>query len=241
MLPSPVYCSHALPDNQSDLIFIDDRSILLIMEANITKPRSRGRPKKNAEGHNQTRQRLLRAGMETLTQAGYSSTGLDTILKREGIPKGSFYYYFDSKEAFGKAIIGHYNQFFKSKLNKHLQSHNNKPLAGFHAFVEDAIAGIEKYQFQRGCLIGNLGQEMNTLPSDFRDLLAEVFTQWSELLAQYLRQEQQLGHIPEDLDCQQHSELFWIGWEGAVLHTKLQQQSRPIYLFADYFVHTLRS
>lgn len=209
------------------------------MEANNLKPRPRGRPRKSTDGHNQTRQRLLRAGIATLTQAGYSSTGLDAILKRERIPKGSFYYYFDSKEAFGQAIIGHYNQFFKNKLNKHLQSENNHPLAGFHAFVDDAIAGIEKYQFQRGCLIGNLGQELNTLPSSFRHLLADVFREWSELLANYLRQEQILGHISDRLDCKQHSELFWIGWEGAVLHTKLQQQPRPIHLFADYFIRTL--
>lgn len=211
------------------------------MTSENVKTRTRGRPRKSVDGHNHTRQRLLRAGIETLTQAGYSSTGLDTILKRERIPKGSFYYYFDSKEAFGEAIIGNYNQFFKNKLNKHLQSESNRPLSGFHAFVEDAIAGIEKYQFQRGCLIGNLGQELTTLPSGFRSLLADVFAQWSSLLANYLRQEQAFGHISERLDCQQHSELFWIGWEGAVLHTKLQQQARPIQLFTEYFVHTLRS
>lgn len=209
------------------------------METENKNKRTRGRPKKNVEGHNQTRQRLLRAGIESLTESGYSSIGLDSILKREGIPKGSFYYYFSSKEAFGQEIIESYNQFFKNKLVKCLQPSRQQPLSGFHAFVADAISGIEKYQFQRGCLIGNLGQELNTLPPSFRSQLAGVFSQWSDLLADYLREEQAYGHIANSLNCAQQSELFWIGWEGAVLHGKLQKSSQPIQLFADYFVNTL--
>ena len=209
------------------------------MKANKQQTRPRGRPKKSVDGHNQTRQRLLRGGIEALTEAGYSSVGLDTILKRESIPKGSFYYYFDSKEAFGQELIESYNRFFKNKLSKHLLSRPSSGLEGFHNFVADAISGIEKYQFQRGCLVGILGQELNTLPPSFRVQLADVFKQWCDLLAHYLRQEQAYGHISQSLNCHQYSELFWIGWEGAVLHCKLQKDSAPIQSFADYFVSTL--
>lgn len=209
------------------------------METKNQQKQARGRPKKSVEGHNQTRQRLLRAGIEALTEAGYSSIGLDAILKREGIPKGSFYYYFNSKEAFGQEIIESYNQFFKTKLVKHLQANDRQALSGFHSFVADAINGIEKYQYQRGCLIGNLGQELNTLPPNFRNQLADVFAQWSYLLADYLQQEQSYRHIAQSLNCQRQSELFWIGWEGAVLHCKLQRSSQPIQLFTDHFINTL--
>ncbi len=209
------------------------------METKNQQKRPRGRPKKNVEGHSQTRQRLLRAGIEALTEVGYSSVGLETILKREGIPKGSFYYYFDSKASFGQALIENYNQFFKHKLNHHLKLNRQIPLFGFHSFVVDAINGIEKYHYQRGCLIGNLGQELNALPLSFQDQLVDVFKQWTDLLAHYLEKEQNYGHIRQSLNCCHQAQLFWIGWEGAVLHAKLQKSSQPIKSFADYFTSTL--
>lgn len=223
------------------MIFIDDQSIFLIMSTNMKPKRPRGRPAKVLGEHNDTRRRLLHAGVEVLTEAGYSSIGIETILKREGIPKGSFYHYFDSKEAFGKAVIESYNQFFKKKLAKHLQSDEHKPLSGFHAFVADAMSGIEKYKFRRGCLIGNLGQELSTLPTSFGDQLTDVFTQWSYLLAEYLKAEQDKGNVDSSIDCTYHSKLFWIGWEGAILHTKLQKDVEPIRMFVDFYLSGLKA
>lgn len=202
--------------------------------------RRRGRPPKDASGQNETRQQLVRAGVELLTEAGYSSTGLDAILKRVQIPKGSFYHYFKSKEAFGEVLIENYNSFFKAKLSKHLQVLPQQPLQGFYNFVDDAIAGLEKYNFRRGCLVGNLGQELYTLPAHYRQLLNEVFSEWQKLVADYLATEQRLGHISDKCDCQQQAALFWTGWEGAVLHAKLQQSAEPVRQFSDYFVAQLQ-
>lgn len=202
--------------------------------------RRRGRPPKDASGQNETRLQLVRAGVELLTEAGYSSTGLDAILKRVQIPKGSFYHYFKSKEAFGEALIENYNSYFKAKLSKHLQT-TQQPLQGFFAFVDDAVFGLEKYHFRRGCLVGNLGQELNTLPAHYRQLLNEVFREWQSLVAGYLAAEQKLGHISEHCDCEQQAALFWTGWEGAVLHAKLQQSAEPLRQFSDYFAATLQN
>ncbi|RUO46169.1 TetR family transcriptional regulator [Pseudidiomarina aquimaris] len=202
--------------------------------------RRRGRPPKDASGHNEIRQQLVRAGVELLTEAGYSSTGLDAILKRVQIPKGSFYHYFKSKEAFGEALIANYNSFFKAKISKHLKA-TQEPLHGFFAFVDDAVAGLEKYHFRRGCLVGNLGQELNTLPVHYRQLLIEVFGEWQSLVADYLATEQKLGHISANRDCQREAALFWTGWEGAILHAKLQQSAEPMRQFSDYFAATLQT
>ena len=36
---------------------------------------------------------------------GYSGVGLTEILTAAGVPKGSFYHYFASKDAFGEAMV----------------------------------------------------------------------------------------------------------------------------------------
>ncbi len=66
---------------------------------NTAKPSARrGRPPRINREHGDTREALLRAGMEILTEQGFVATGIDTVLKRVQVPKGSFYHYFDSKE-----------------------------------------------------------------------------------------------------------------------------------------------
>jgi TetR/AcrR family transcriptional repressor of nem operon len=65
------------------------------MEPTIAKPR-RGRPPKDPRAHADTRETLIRAGMEMLTEQSFAATGLDALLKRVNIPMGSFYHYFDS-------------------------------------------------------------------------------------------------------------------------------------------------
>ena len=138
------------------------------MEAKPQTVRRRGRPPRQREDLADTHELLLRAGLEVLTEKGFSATGIDEILGRAGVPKGSFYHYFASKEAFGLALIERYGEFFARKLDRHLGNRGLPPLERLQAFVDDARAGMARLDYRRGCLIGNLGQEMGALPESFR-------------------------------------------------------------------------
>src|SRR5262245_52257018 len=52
-----------------------------------------------------TRDKILEAGAQAIADKSFSSCGLAEILERAGVPKGSFYHYFESKEDFGVALI----------------------------------------------------------------------------------------------------------------------------------------
>ncbi len=201
--------------------------------------RRRGRPPKSREDPIDTRELLLRAGLEVLTEKGYSATGLDEILGRVRVPKGSFYHYFESKEAFGLVLIDRYAAYFAGKLDSHFGNPSLPPLARLDAFVADAMAGMERFEFRRGCLIGNLGQEMGSLPEAFRMRLIAVFADWEARLAACLDAAKAAGQIPDDADCRQLATAFWIGWEGAVLRAKLERNARPLAVFARFFVSGL--
>lgn len=211
---------------------------------NQTTPvkRKRGRPPKtsNAEFRD-TRQELINAGLAVLTEKGYSYTGIDEILRKAGVPKGSFYHYFDNKESFGRILIEAYGRYFAGKLERWFRDSRLSPLQRLDAFVEDAKAGMKKFDYRRGCLIGNLGQEMTALPDGFRALLQEVFRDWEQHTAEVLREAQQTGEISTHIRCDQMAHFFWIGWEGAVLRAKLDQSPKPLDQFAEGFMSLLRS
>ncbi|MES3708714.1 TetR/AcrR family transcriptional regulator [Pseudomonas putida] len=210
--------------------------------SSLTPPRRRGRPPKNPEAVNQdTRQVLIRAGVVLLTEKGYSSVGIDEILRVAKVPKGSFYHYFGSKESFGLALIDAYAAYFAKKLDSSFLDGSMKPLERLHHFIESAKEGMRKHEFQRGCLVGNLGQEMGTLPESFRVRLREVFRDWQMRTGACLRQAQAAGQLASHIDCDVLAEFFWIGWEGAVLRAKLEQTSIALEIYAEGYFRLLGS
>ncbi|MCG7983021.1 MAG: TetR/AcrR family transcriptional regulator [Candidatus Thiodiazotropha lotti] len=210
------------------------------MSAAIPLKRRRGRPPKDQAGFNQTKAELIRSGMELLTEKGYSATGIDEILRRVGVPKGSFYHYFKNKDAFGSELIRNYAKFFEHKLDKSLGNRSLPPLQRLIAFMQDAIDGMARHQFKRGCLVGNLGQEMGALPEPFRRQLIEVFEEWQQRLEACLEEAKAAGEISTTTDCKASAYLFWTGWEGAVLRAKLERTPGALQSYTDFFINSLK-
>ncbi|MET3999248.1 TetR/AcrR family transcriptional regulator [Marinobacterium sp. MBR-109] len=203
--------------------------------------RRRGRPPKDsARPFAETRQALIQAGLAILTEKGYSAVGIDPILRSVNVPKGSFYHYFKSKEDFGQALIEAYAEYFARKLDRFLLNSDIAPLQRLRNFIDDAGQGMARHAFRRGCLIGNLGQEMSLLPESFRQQLRAVFEDWQQRTARCLRDGQARGEIAADLDCERLAAWFWIGWEGAVLRAKLDASTQPLEIFAEGFFQRLQ-
>ena len=57
---------------------------------------------------NETREHLLATGEQVCLQRGFTGMGLSEMLALAEVPKGSFYHYFRSKEAFGVALLERY-------------------------------------------------------------------------------------------------------------------------------------
>ena len=198
--------------------------------------RPRGRPPKGGDANRpDTRALLIRTGVALATQKGYSAVGLEEVLRLAQVPKGSFYHCFDSKEAFGQALIEAYAAYFADKLSRWFDDEAVPPLQRLRRFIADARAGMVRHAFHRGCLVGNLGQEMGALPESFRAQLVQVFLDWQRRTAACLEAAQQAGEIAAHWDCAWLAEFFWIGWEGAVLRAKLERSDQPLQSYADGF------
>lgn len=200
--------------------------------------RRRGRPPKSGEV-GATREALIRAGVVAFSEKGYASIGLEELLGSAGVPKGSFYYYFASKEAFGLAVIEAYTAYFTRKLDAWFGDDRVPPLERIRNFAADAQAGMARYDYHRGCVIGNLAQDMGAIPGAFRERLTEVFADWESRLARVLSSALARGDIGSDCNCDELAAFFWVGWEGAVLRAKLERSSQPLDLFARTFLTRL--
>ncbi|WP_176085921.1 TetR/AcrR family transcriptional regulator [Martelella sp. HB161492] len=195
----------------------------------------RGRPPRAADDQ-AARKALINAGLALLTERGYAAVGLDEILRRAGVPKGSFYYHFASKADFGLTLIAAYHDYMAQKLDRWLTDDSLPPLERIRAFASDSEQGMARYDFTRGCLIGNLGSETQSLVPEFEERLKAVLSGWEARTAQCLALAQKDGSIGQDQSISDLAAYFWIGWEGAVLRARLERHGGPLRLFIDGFM-----
>lgn len=182
-----------------------------------------------------TRSALVWCGTELLTERGFQITGIDEVLKRVGVPKGSFYHYFKSKDHFGHAVIDNYEAYYAKKMDLIFDDASQSPLQRLVNFTVNAKNGMLKFDFKRGCLIGNLGQELAALDTQFRERLEGVLVSWEKRVAMCLSEAIDVGELALGQDPQALSRFFWVGWEGAILRSKLMRSLEPIDQFTSIF------
>ena len=76
----------------------------------------------NKHTEHDTREHLLATGEQLCLQRGFTGMGLSELLKTAEVPKGSFYHYFRSKEAFGVAMLERHYAAYHQRLTELLQS-----------------------------------------------------------------------------------------------------------------------
>lgn len=197
-------------------------------------PRVRSRGER-AVDRGDTKRALVWCGTELLTERGFQVTGIEEVLKRVGVPKGSFYHFFANKREFGEAVIQNYVEYYARKMARIFDDETTSPLSRLRAFVEDAKRGMLRFGYRRGCLIGNLGQELASLDDTFREQLEAVLITWERRVAGCLQQAIDAGELAPGSDAAAISRFFWIGWEGAVLRAKLTRNADPLDQFAQMF------
>lgn len=186
-----------------------------------------------------TRTKLLRCGLELFTERGFDGVSLADILLKASLPKGCFYHHFADKEAYVLEVIATYDTYFTKKLDRHFANEALEPLDRLRAFITDAKAGLRKYEFQRGCLVGNLAQEMGGHTTAIREALSAVWFGWERRLIRLLKTARAAGELPADTHVNEIARAFWMGWEGAVLRSKMIGSATPLEQFSHYFFDTL--
>jgi TetR/AcrR family transcriptional regulator, transcriptional repressor for nem operon len=175
-----------------------------------------------------TRLALINAGTNIILEKGFNHTGIEQVLKAVGVPKGSFYYYFKSKEDFGLQLIQHHADLLMSDLKKKFQDESVTPFQRIRQYFECGRDSIKQNECRKGCLFGNLSQEMADQNETFRLELADIFCKWCKILSACIQQAQEQGEIPAHMNPDRLAEYMMFSWEGAILRCKLSKSLQPI-------------
>jgi TetR/AcrR family transcriptional repressor of nem operon len=188
-----------------------------------------------------TRSDIIKVGTELISRQGYNATGVEMVLKEAGVPKGSFYHYFKSKEEFGLAVMDVFADYYSQRMTALLQDTALSPLSRIRKLLEGSLQRFSNNQCSKGCLIGNLGQEMADQNERFRARLDEIFNDWRRLFAGCLSEAQTAKELDSRLDVEVLASFVLSGWEGAILRAKVMKSPQPLQDFIEVlFKVTLR-
>ena len=179
--------------------------------------------------HSQIKEDLLEAGETLFSEHGYHGTGIKDIVDAMGIPKGSFYNYFKSKEDFAAEIVLHYADRLSLVWEKLIaRGPDDDPYKMLRNVFETMIRSQEGCQVKTGCLIGNLSGELAESSELCRAALQTVTMTWCDRVAHHLRRAQMQGTVRRDIDAAELARFSWNVWEGGLLRMKIENSTRPI-------------
>ena len=181
----------------------------------------------------ETKNKLLMVGAKYIHQKGFNNAGLQEILKEANVPKGSFYFYFKSKEQFGLEIIDVYLKFFEKDIGGDLFNKSIGGIKRIRNFFRTTMRELENANYSGGCPIGNLSLEMGDLNENFRVKLSEAFFMMEEKIYECLNDAQLAGEINQSIDIKSSASFIINSWEGAIVRVKAEKSNRPMELLEE--------
>ncbi len=173
------------------------------------------------------RQGILETGQRIMAGKGFSAVGLNEILTAAGVPKGSFYHYFGSKDAFGEALLENYFTGYLAELDETLRRPGLTMAQRLMNYWRQWQETQSFFDCQGKCLAVKLGAEVADLSEAMRSALKRGTSGITERLGRAIEAGVAEGSlaIGEDPDCVAQS-LYQL-WLGASVMVKIVRHTGP--------------
>ena len=175
-----------------------------------------------------TREHLLATGERLCLQRGFTGMGLSELLKTAGVPKGSFYHYFRSKEAFGVAMLERHYADYHQRLQQHFESDAMSCREKLLAWYRETLQQYCQQGTISGCLTVKLSAEVCDLSEDMRGALDKGASRVISLLAQTLEQGRAEKSLTFSGDASTQAQVLYVLWLGASLQAKISRSGLPL-------------
>jgi TetR/AcrR family transcriptional repressor of nem operon len=178
---------------------------------------------------------LIETGIDIMLDKGYNATGLNEVLLKSGVPKGSFYHYFQSKEEFGLAVIDTFDKQSLLEMERTLSAPKVKPLKRIKNYIQEAIERAEETGCHRGCLIAKLSEEMAGQNELFRERIQEIQDRRTETFIALLNEAKNQGTIPKSVKTAEAAQFFLCAFEGAASRAKVSRDVGEMKIVVNLF------
>ncbi|MFT6448061.1 MAG: TetR/AcrR family transcriptional repressor of nem operon [Oleispira sp.] len=189
----------------------------------------------------QTREALIEAGIAQLSEHGYHGTGIKQILDEVSVPKGSFYNFFDSKEAFVAEVIGHYSGNLLSQLNDFIEGEGKSlsPVEQLRSIYRYSLKQYASHEFKKSCLVGSIATEISAESEMCRIELERAMKKWLKFFSVIFTEAQTQQLVRDDISPADMAAVYWAAWEGALIKMKMSADTKPVKKIMELMIETL--
>jgi TetR/AcrR family transcriptional repressor of nem operon len=180
--------------------------------------------------HN-VREQIVEAGLKCLQEKGFNGVGVQEITAAAGVPKGSFYNHFESKEALGAELVERYGA--ASKRREVLGDKSVPPLDRLRKHFDTLNTKYIETNFERGCLLGTFSAELANQSPLIRESLAKLFSRWTDDLVIAIADAQADGSIESKRDPADLAAFLLDAYEGTLLRARVEKDRRPFDRFME--------
>jgi TetR/AcrR family transcriptional repressor of nem operon len=174
-----------------------------------------------------TRDNILAAGQRMMAAKGFTAVGLNEILTSSGVPKGSFYHYFSSKEAYGEALLHSYFDEYLADIDRTLAQSKQtmaQRLMNYFASWRDTQSFLD---CQGKCLAVKLGAEVADMSEPMRLAMKQGTSGIVDRLAKAIEAGVAEGSLSIDESAEETAQSLYQLWMGASVMVKIARHGDP--------------
>lgn len=164
---------------------------------------------------------ILDIGYEVLRKNGYHNIGVNHILKAAGIPKGSFYNFFESKEDFAIQVMERYGKNNTRWMQGFFKESQLSPLESLKSFYKFMIDVNEDDGYLSGCIINNMSIEVGRINDVMASHANTQFLGWLTILADVIAKGQKAKEITNKFNALEIAEYLHAGFYGTFSRMKV--------------------
>lgn len=173
------------------------------------------------------RDNILAVGQRIMSRKGFSAVGLNEILTEARVPKGSFYHYFDSKDAFGEALLASYFEVYLAEMDT-LLGQTDAPMAQQLVEYFDRWRANQSFlECQGKCLAVKLGAEVADLSETMRAVLNQGTSAIIARLTAAIETGAAEGSVAINDNPRATAESLYQLWLGASVMVKIVRNAEP--------------
>ena len=175
------------------------------------------------------RQRVIEEAYKLFYRNGYNGVGVNEIVTAAEVPKGSFYYYFKTKENLAVETVRHYQKIDLTAQKLILTDTKQHPLQRIAQIGEMRLTKYEQeFNYKLGCYAGNMALEMGDVSIPMQQALDDYFTEYQQILVACLHDAQEGGFLSELYDVNEFAAFMIDSFEGALVRMKTAGSVEPL-------------
>lgn len=175
-----------------------------------------------------TRDRLIESARYLFWERGFAGTSMADLLAHAGVNSGSFYHFFESKEALLREVLEGYLHALRPMVVDPAFARTEEPLGRIFAILAGYRERVLQTECKYGCPLGRLALEIDPENRPAHRLIAENFRGWIQAVRECVDEMKQ--QLPEGTDTDALATYVLAVMEGAVMLSRSYGSVEPFDL-----------